>query len=355
MANMLTPPSDEKPKTTGRDRWYSFLRWFDSWAGLEHMKVEGPPKFDWIRSIPFIAVHLMCLGVFWVGWSWTAVGVAVAFYFIRMFAITGWYHRYFSHRTFKTSRVTQFAFAVLGGMCAQRGPLWWAGHHRHHHIASDTPDDVHSPRQRGFFWSHMGWFTSQTHFAPRFKAVADLYKFPELRFLDRFDIVIPVLTGFAMFGLGHVLEISAPHLGTNGPQMLIWGFFISTVALAHGTFTINSLSHVYGSQRYQTGDDSRNNFILALITMGEGWHNNHHYYPASTRQGFYWWEIDLTYYGLKLLERLGLVWDIREVPEYVREGKTKQESAKQEPDRGILKRPIDMTIPVQTPAENIPA
>ncbi|HEX5645869.1 MAG TPA: acyl-CoA desaturase [Nitrospira sp.] len=338
--------------TTGRDRWYSFLRWFDSWAGLEQMQVDGPPKFDFIRSIPFIGVHLMCLGVFWVGWSWTAVGVAVAFYFLRMFAITGWYHRYFSHRTFKTSRTVQFVFAVLGGMCAQRGPLWWAGHHRHHHIASDTPDDVHSPRQGGFLWSHMGWFTSQTHYAPRFKSITDFYKFPELRFLDRFDILLPVLTGFGMFGLGRLLEACAPDLGTNGPQMLIWGFFISTVALAHGTFTINSLSHVYGSQRYQTGDDSRNNLFLALITMGEGWHNNHHYYPASTRQGFYWWEIDLTYYGLKLLEQLGLVWDIRNVPTYVREGKTKQES-----EQGAPKRPIEvkapMTLPV--PAEEIPA
>ncbi len=346
MSDVSTAPS----QTSGRESWYSFIRWFDSWAGLEHMKVEGPPKFDFIRSIPFIAVHLMCFGVYWVGWSWTAVAVAVAFYFIRMFAITGWYHRYFSHRTFKTSRTVQLAFAILGGMCVQRGPLWWAGHHRHHHIASDTPDDVHSPRQGGFLWSHMGWFTSQTHYAPRFKSIMDFYKFPELRFLDRFDILIPVLTGFAMFGFGSLLELCAPELGTNGPQMLIWGFFISTVALAHGTFTINSLSHVYGSQRYKTGDDSRNNFILALITMGEGWHNNHHYYPASTRQGFYWWEIDVTYYCLKVLEYLGLVWDIREVPEYVREGKSKQES-----DRVTVKRPIDMAIPVPTQAENIPA
>jgi len=346
MSDMPTAPST----TTGRDRWYSFLRWFDSWAGLELMKVEGPPKFDFIRSIPFIAVHLMCFGVYWVGWSWTAVAVAVAFYFIRMFAITGWYHRYFSHRTFKTSRAVQLVFAILGGMCVQRGPLWWAGHHRHHHIASDTPDDVHSPIQGGFLWSHMGWFTSQTHYAPRFKSIMDFYKFPELRFLDRFDVFLPILTGFGMFGLGSLLELCAPELGTNGPQMLIWGFFISTVALAHGTFTINSLSHVYGSQRYETGDTSRNNFILAMITMGEGWHNNHHYYPASTRQGFYWWEIDVTYYCLKMMEYLGLVWDIREVPEYVREGKTKKES-----DRSALKAPIDIVLPVPAQAENIPA
>lgn len=338
------------PSTPGQDRFYALLRWFDAWAGLEKMKLDGTPKVDWVRSIPFIAVHLMCLGVFWVGWSWTALAVAVAFYFARMFVITGWYHRYFSHRTFKTSRTVQFAFAIFGGMCAQRGPIWWASHHRHHHIASDTPDDVHSPRQGGFLWSHMGWIMSQTHYAPRFKGITDFLKFPELRFLDRFDVLIPILTGFAMFGLGMLLEAKAPDLGTNGPQMLIWGFFISTVALAHGTFTINSLSHVYGSQRYVTGDDSRNNFFLALITMGEGWHNNHHYYPASTRQGFYWWEIDMTYYGLKLLERLGLIWDIRDVPEYVRDGKSKQDT-----DLGALKRPLEIKIPVPAQAEEIPA
>lgn len=325
--------------TKAQNLWYSFLRWFDSWAGLEHTKVEGPPKVDWVRSVPFIAVHLMCLGALWVGWSWTAVAVAVAFYYIRMFAITGWYHRYFSHRTFKTSRTVQFLFALLGSSCAQRGPLWWAGHHRHHHIASDTPDDVHSPRQGGFLWSHMGWVMSQTHYAPRLKGIADFAKFPELRFLDRFDVLVPTVTGFGMFGFGKLLEAYAPELGTNGPQMLIWGFFISTVALFHGTCTINSLSHVYGSQRYETGDDSRNNFFLALVTMGEGWHNNHHYYPAATRQGFYWWEIDMTYYCLKGLEWMGLVWDIRGVPGYVREGKTKHDS-----DRSVLKKKIEAAV-----------
>ncbi len=312
--------------TKAQDPWFAVLRWFDSWAGLENMKVQGPPKVDWLRSIPFISVHVMCLGIIWVGWSWTAVAVATVFYFVRMFAITGWYHRYFSHRTFKTSRPVQFAFAVLGSSCVQRGPLWWAGHHRHHHIASDTPDDVHSPRQGGLLWSHLGWYMSQTYYAPRLKGIADFAKYPELRFLDRFDSLVPTIAGFGMFGLGWLLEAYAPALGTNGLQMLIWGFFVSTVILHHATQTINSLSHVYGSQRYVTGDDSRNNFILALITMGEGWHNNHHYYSASTRQGFYWWEIDMTYYCLKLMERLGLVWDIRVVPEYVRDGKSKQKS-----------------------------
>ncbi len=310
----------------GRDLWLSFLRWFDSWAGLESMRPDGSSRVDWIRSIPIIAVHLMCLGVIWVGWSWTAVAVAVALYFIRMFAITGWYHRYFSHRSFKTTRWCQFAFAVLGASSAQRGPLWWGGHHRTHHLVSDTADDPHSARYHGFWWAHIGWFTSRRYFAPNLKNVGDFVKFPELRFLDRYDTLIPTLLGVAMYGLGVALHSYAPGLGTNGPQMLIWGFFISTVALTHGTCTINSLSHMFGSQRYKTDDDSRNNFWLALLTLGEGWHNNHHYYQASTRQGFYWWEIDLTYYGLKVLSWVGLVWDLRGVPSHVRDGTRGQET-----------------------------
>lgn len=315
------PAVAQAPKHTP---WLTILHWFDSWAGIENMKTDAAPAtVDWLRAIPLITVHLICLGVFIVGWSWVAVGVCAAFYFIRMFAITGWYHRYFSHRTFKTSRACQFAFALLGSSCAQRGPLWWAGHHRHHHIYSDKPEDTHSVRQGGFLWAHIGWISSKKFFPPRLKSIGDFAKFPELRFLDRFDTLVPTICGIGMFGLGKLLEAYAPGLGTNGPQMLIWGFFVSTVALLHGTCTINSLSHVYGSQRYKTGDDSKNNFILAMITLGEGWHNNHHYYAASTRQGFYWWEVDITYYMLRAMQAVGLIWDIREVPAHVREGKSK--------------------------------
>ena len=136
--------------TKAQDLWFTVLRWFDSWAGLEYMKTDGVPKMDWVRCIP----SLLPMRCAWASSGWEPAGPpwrsAVAFYFVRMFAITGWYHRYFSHRTFKTSRTVQFAFAVLGGACAQRGPLWWAGHHRHHHVASDSIDDVHSPRQGGF-------------------------------------------------------------------------------------------------------------------------------------------------------------------------------------------------------------
>jgi stearoyl-CoA desaturase (delta-9 desaturase) len=269
---------------------------------------------DWARILPFVGMHVACLAVFWVGVSPFAVGVAATMYLVRMFAITGFYHRYFSHRTFKTSRVAQFLFAVVGASAVQRGPIWWAAHHRHHHAHSDRADDVHSPKQRGFVWSHMGWFLSRRHFAPDLGRVRDLLRYPELRWLDRFDILVPFLLALGLLLAGQWLEANRPGLGVTGGQLLVWGFFVSTVACYHGTYTINSLSHVFGKQRYRTGDASRNNFWLALITLGEGWHNNHHHYPSAARQGFYWWEIDITYYVLKVLSWLGIIWDLKPVP-----------------------------------------
>jgi stearoyl-CoA desaturase (delta-9 desaturase) len=296
----------------------ALLCWFDSWADTEAIQDREPLCVDWMRCVPFAVMHLMCLGVLWVGWSRAAFLVAIALYVIRMFAITGFYHRYFSHRTFKTTRWGQFAFAVLGSCAVQRGPLWWAAHHRHHHRHSDQETDTHSPRQHGFLWSHMGWFTARVNFRTNLKAVADFAKFPELRFLDRYDIIVPVLLAVFLFFLGVILDALAPGLNTSGLQMLIWGFFISTVVLYHGTYTINSLAHVIGKRRYNTRDTSGNSLLLAFITLGEGWHNNHHHYPASTRQGFYWWEIDVTYYCLVLLSWCGIIWDLRPVPDHVR-------------------------------------
>jgi stearoyl-CoA desaturase (Delta-9 desaturase) len=289
-------------------------RWFDN---------ETPPpsddqdldRIDWFRVIPFILMHAGCLAVFWVGFSAAALYVALGLYLIRMFAITAFYHRYFSHRSFKTSRVVQFVFAVLGAASVQRGPLWWAGHHRNHHAHSDRPKDTHSPRQSGFIRSHMGWFLTRRNFMTRKAQVRDWLVYPELVFLDRYDTVVPLLFALSMVGLGDGLHRLDPTLGTNGPQMLVWGFFISTVVLYHATFTVNSLAHVWGRQRYVTDDDSRNNAFLALITLGEGWHNNHHHYPGAVRQGFFWWEFDPTYWILRVMGLLGLVWDLRPVPE----------------------------------------
>jgi stearoyl-CoA desaturase (delta-9 desaturase) len=293
----------------------NIICWFDSGTSLAAAGNEKTSeKVDWTRILPFILMHIVCVGVIWVGWSPVAVLTAVGLYVLRMFAITAFYHRYFSHRSFKTSRVGQFVFGVLGASAVQRGPVWWAAHHRHHHAHSDKPADVHSPVQHGFIRAHMGWFLSKKGFTPDLKCVRDLMKYPELRLLDRFDILVPVVFAAAIFCVGLYLQHARPELGTSGWQMLVWGFFISTIACYHGTYTINSLSHVFGRQRYRTGDQSRNNWFLALITLGEGWHNNHHHYPSSARQGFYWWELDFTWYALKAMSWLGIIWDLRVVP-----------------------------------------
>ena len=293
------------------------MRWFDAAAPAVSGVDPQSDGIDWARIVPFVAMHLACVAVFWVGVSPIALAAAGLLYFVRMFAITGFYHRYFSHRAFKTTRIAQFVFAVLGASAVQRGPIWWAAHHRHHHAHSDRHGDVHSPVQHGFLWSHVGWFLSRRYFTPDLSRVRDLLHFPELRLLDRFDVLVPVALAAGLFGCGALLEHHAPALGTDGWQMLIWGFFVSTVAGYHATYTINSLSHRYGRQRYETGDESRNNFWLALITLGEGWHNNHHHYPVAARQGFYWWEIDITFYLLRCLASIGVIWDLKPVPERV--------------------------------------
>jgi stearoyl-CoA desaturase (delta-9 desaturase) len=291
-------------------------RWFDTSAVVE-VDEAREDRIDWLRAAPFVAMHLACLGVIWVGASPVALAVAAALYALRMFALTGFYHRYFSHRTFQTSRAVQFVFATIGASCVQRGPLWWAAHHRHHHRVTDTPADPHSPGVHGFLWSHVGWFLTPRNFRTDLARVPDLAKYPELRWLDRFDIAIPLLLAIGMYALGALLQHVAPQLGTSGGQMLVWGFFISTIVLFHATVTINSLAHRFGRRRFETKDDSRNNLWLALLTFGEGWHNNHHFFPGSSRQGFRWWEVDLTWYGLKLMSMLGLVRGLKPVPAWV--------------------------------------
>jgi stearoyl-CoA desaturase (delta-9 desaturase) len=289
-------------------------RWFDTSAGQSGSDEARADRIDWLRAAPFIALHIGCLGVLWVGESRVAIAIAVGLYAVRMFALTGFYHRYFAHRTFRTSRVMQLVFAVIGASSVQRGPLWWAAHHRSHHRGADTPRDPHSPAVHGFLWSHMGWFLTPSGFRTDWKRIPDVARYPELRWLDRFDVLVPVLLAAGLYALGAGLRVFAPQLGTSGGQLVVWGFCISTVVLFHATVTINSLAHRYGSRRFATPDDSRNNLWLALLTFGEGWHNNHHFFPASTRQGFRWWEVDLTYYGLRLLAATGLVRELRPVP-----------------------------------------
>lgn len=309
------------PKSPLRRLGSSLIQWVDSDYSIESPEVirAQPDGVNLVRCIPFIILHLGCLGVIWVGWSWFAVWAALFLYVVRMFAVTGILHRYFSHKSYSTTRFGQFLLAVWAGTTVQRGPLWWAYHHRHHHQHSDEEEDAHSPHVHGFLWSHIGWITSRRNFPTDYSKVKDLTKYPELVWLNRFDIVVPVLFATALFALGSVLETAAPGLGTSGPQLLVWGFFISTTALFHGTASINSFTHLWGKRRFHTTDDSRNSFILAIVCLGEGWHNNHHRYQTSTRNGFYWWEIDPTYYGLKFLSWTGFIWGLKPVPKSIYE------------------------------------
>jgi stearoyl-CoA desaturase (delta-9 desaturase) len=258
---------------------------------------------QWVGMVPFILCHVGAVAALWTGITWQVAIYCAALYVIRMFGVTGVYHRYFSHRTYKTSRAFQFFLAFLAQTSAQKGALWWAAHHRSHHRLSDQPGDLHSPVIDGFWYSHVGWLYNHTE-TTDYKQIPDFAKYPELRFLNRYGLMPAVVLGVASYLM----------LGWQG---LCAGFFLSTVLLWHGTFTINSLSHVIGKKRFPTTDESRNNWLLAIITMGEGWHNNHHRFAGSTRQGFYWWEIDMTYYILKALSWVGLVWDLKPVPHQI--------------------------------------
>jgi len=256
---------------------------------------------DWLGFSPFLLVHIAPLAALWTGTRPTDWILCAVLYFVRTFGVMAGYHRYFSHRTFKTSRVFQFILAFLAESSGQKGILWWAAHHRHHHKFSDLPWDVHSPVQRGFWYSHVGWIAEMNTEGTDLDAVRDLTRFPELVWLDRHWMFPPLFCGFATYFA----------FGWSG---LFIGFFLSNVLTWHATFLVNSLSHVVGKRRFATNDTSRNHWLIAIFTMGEGWHNNHHHYMSATRQGFYWWEIDLTYWGLLLLSAVGLIWDLRQVP-----------------------------------------
>lgn len=293
---------------------------------------QAKRKTDLVRLIPIALFHVGCLGAFWTGASPFAIGAAVVLYFVHVFLLTGFYHRYFSHRTFKMNRFWQFFFAVITMTAFQRDPIWWAANHRHHHKHSDDPLDIHSPKD-GLWWSHVGWMTHEDSLDTDLKQVPDLVKYPELMYLHKNEFLVPSIYGISLLLLGAALEKWAPQLGTNTAQLFVWAFFISSTVVFHSTWTINSLTHTWGTRRYDTTDTSRNNFLLALITLGEGWHNNHHHCQGTVRQGFYWWEIDLTYYGLVVLSWFGIVSDLRPVParayEEAKEMKAQRAKAKQ--------------------------
>ncbi len=267
-------------------------------------KYDLSDRYDWIESIPFYLIHLSLIGIYWTGFTTESVVICITLYAVRVFALTGGYHRYFSHRTYKTSRAFQFILALLGSLALQRSAVWWAAKHREHHRFSDMPNDAHSPRHYGFWDSHMGWVYREARYHADLAPVSDLTKYPELMWLYKYHYVPGLLLAFLCWWFA----------GWSG---LLVGFMLSTVLVYHVTFFVNSLAHVVGRQRYLTGDDSRNCWWIALLTFGEGWHNNHHYYSASTRQGFRWYELDISYLILKALSWFGIVWDLQAPPEHV--------------------------------------
>jgi stearoyl-CoA desaturase (delta-9 desaturase) len=264
-------------------------------------------RVDWVGSIPFFVIHLSPLLVFWTGIRPVDVALCVGLYFFRMFFLSAGYHRYFAHRGYKMGRVMQFLMAFGGATSAQKGVLWWAGYHRHHHWYSDQPKDIHSPR-KGFIWSHVGWILCPKYARTPVEHIKDFEKYPEIRWINKYHLVPPVLLAGLCYASG-------------GASALVGGFLLSTVILYHGTFIVNSLTHVFGRRRYETTDTSRNSFLIALVTGGEGWHNNHHHYETTANNGFFWWEIDSSYYVLKVLSWFGLVWDLRLPPQHILEGR----------------------------------
>jgi stearoyl-CoA desaturase (delta-9 desaturase) len=255
-----------------------------------------------VSNVLFVVLHLSVLFALFVPVSLKVLALAFVGYGLRMWAVTAGYHRYFAHRSYRTSRAFQFVLALLGATAMQNGPIWWASVHRRHHKDSDGPADLHSPVRRGFWYAHLGWIFDRTRPRPEDPSnVRDLTIYPELCWVDRHHWVPLAAYGMVCFAIG-------------GAPGLVWGFVVGTLAVFHATMLINSAAHQWGSRRYATRDASRNNALLAVITLGEGWHNNHHHYMSSARQGFFWWEIDVTYYVLRILSRVGVIRGIREPP-----------------------------------------
>ncbi len=289
---------------------------------IEAVKTIKKEYLPW-RFIPLLILHLSCGLVYFAGFSWVAFGVAFFAYALRMFAVTGFLHRYFAHRSFKTGRITQFVFAFIATASCQRGPLWWAANHRDHHKYSDTPNDTHSPYQLSFFDSHIGWVYWKENLETKHHNIKDFSKYKELVWLDKYDLIPAALYIVFLYFLGLGLQTYYPGLETGPFQMIVWGFCISTVFLLHMVLSVNTICHLFGKQKFKTTDYSRNNWLMAIFTLGEGWHNNHHRFPNSMRQGFLWYEYDITGYIIRFFALIGLVTDIKPIPpNIIEEAKT---------------------------------
>jgi stearoyl-CoA desaturase (delta-9 desaturase) len=252
----------------------------------------------------FWFVQASAITVFFVPFAWPLVVLWACSHFLRAIGLTLVFHRYLAHRAFQMNRGVRLLWAFLGTAAMQKGPLWWAGHHIDHHKYADREGDPHSPVVSGFYYAHIGWFLNDARHDELDRAnpvVRDFSLVPELRWLDRYYAVPPILWAAGMYVLG-------------GLPWLAWGFCLPTVTLAHATFAINTVNHMFGSRRFDTPDESRNNLFTAIFAAGEGWHNNHHRYQRAARNGFYWWEVDPTYAVIRVMEWFGLVWGVQAVP-----------------------------------------
>ena len=252
----------------------------------------------------FWTVQASALLVFAVPFAWPLVALWAASHFLRAIGLTLAFHRYFAHRAFRMNRAARFVWTLVGTSAMQKGPLWWAGHHVNHHRFADRDGDPHSPAVSGFYYAHIGWFLNDTRndrLESTNPVVRDFSRAPEIRWLDRYYFVPPLALAAAMWAVG-------------GFPWLVWGFCLPTMTLAHATFAINTINHLFGSRRFETRDASRNNAFTAFFAAGEGWHNNHHRFQRAARNGFYWWEFDPTWYVIRLMKAVGLAWDVQVVP-----------------------------------------
>ena len=291
----------------------SLIAWFDNKQARAF--IDNDERLNFLRCVPFIGLHVLLFAGYWIGVNGTCLIFCLSSYFIRMFAITAFFHRYFSHNTFKTSKIVEILFGLLGTASAQRGPIWWAAHHRRHHQTSDTYQDTHSPHTQGFLKSHMLWFMSNKNYHTQSECVSDLLRKQHLLWIDRFDGIIPFIYMLMVGCLGAFIG-RYTSLPIGFFSAIYWGFIVSTVLVLHATFAINSFGHYFGKKVYATGDESRNNWLLAIITLGEGWHNNHHHWPISAKQGFSKYQIDISYYLLVLMRKLGIVSQIKNIPNH---------------------------------------
>ena len=262
-----------------------------------------------IQIIIFWTVQASAASVFLVPFSWSLVLLWAVSHFLRAIGLTLTFHRYLAHRAFQMNRGVRFVWAFIGTCAMQKGPIWWAGHHVNHHKFADREGDPHSPMVSGVYYAHIGWFLNDTkhdQLEPNNPVLRDFSKYWELAMLERFHFVPPIMLAVAMYLIG-------------GAPWLVWGFCLPTMTLAHATFAINTVNHMFGSRRFDTIDESRNNAVTAIFAAGEGWHNNHHRFQRAARNGFYWWEFDPTWYVIRAMAAVGLAWDLQQVPERIYE------------------------------------